>query len=72
MKIGGFPAFGLFDFGFRYGFKMGGLDASFNGRMNNAFDTEYVPDALDANSLSTARVYMGFGRTWTMGLRVKF
>ncbi len=66
------PAFGLFDFGFRYGFQMGGLNATLNARMNNAFDTEYVPDALDDTSLSTARVYMGLGRTWTMGLRVKF
>ncbi len=66
------PAYGLFDFGFRYGFKLGNLDASLNGRMNNAFDTEYVPDAWDAANLASARVFMGFGRTWTMGLRVKF
>ncbi len=66
------PSFGLFDFGFRYGFQMGNLNASINGRVNNAFDTEYVPDALDASSLADARVYMGFGRTWTMGLRIKF
>ncbi len=66
------PAYGLFDFGFRYGFKLGNLDASLNGRMNNAFDTEYVPDAWDAADLASARVFMGFGRTWTMGLRVKF
>ncbi|MCF6352718.1 MAG: hypothetical protein L3J06_06890 [Cyclobacteriaceae bacterium] len=66
------PAYGLFDFGFRYAFKLGNLDASLNGRMNNAFDTEYVPDAWDAADLASARVFMGFGRTWTMGLRVKF
>lgn len=71
------PAFGLFDFGFRYGFTMGTLNASITGRVNNAFDTEYVPDALDVDvpggeTLADARVYMGFGRTWTMGLRIKF
>ena len=66
------PAFGLFDFGFLYKFSMGNLNASLNGRLNNAFDTQYVPDALDAASLQESRVYMGFGRTWTMSLRLKF
>lgn len=66
------PDYGLFDFGFRYGFMMGNMNASLTGRMNNAFDTEYVPDAFDAPSLDAARVYMGFGRTWTVGLRLKF
>ena len=66
------PAFGLFDFGFLYKFSMGNLNASLNGRLNNAFDTQYVPDALDAATLQESRVYMGFGRTWTMSLRLKF
>ena len=66
------PAFGLFDFGFLYSFNIGNLNASLNVRINNAFDTQYVPDALDAASLDEAKVYMGFGRTWTMSLRVKF
>lgn len=66
------PSFGLFDFGFRYGFNIGNLDASLIGRINNAFDTEYIPDAFDAATLQEANVYMGFGRTWTMSLRVKF
>ncbi|MEN8247794.1 MAG: hypothetical protein ABFS32_02590, partial [Bacteroidota bacterium] len=66
------PSFGLFDFGFRYAFTMGNMNASLNGRLNNAFDTEYVPDAFDAATLEEAKVYMGFGRTWTMSLRLKF
>jgi len=66
------PEFGLFDFGFRYAFEMGNMDASLSGRMNNAFDTEYVPDSFDADNLSGANVYMGFGRTWTMSLKLKF
>ena len=71
------PAYGLFDFGFRYSFKMGNMNASLNGRMNNAFDTQYVPDAFDVKTnegqtLQDASVYMGFGRTWTMSLRLKF
>ena len=71
------PAFGLFDFGFVYRFPLGNLNATLNGRMYNAFDTQYVPDALDVDqsigeNLSNARVYMGYGRTWTMGLRINF
>jgi outer membrane receptor for ferrienterochelin and colicin len=66
------PAFGLFDFGFLYKFSLGSLNASLNGRLNNAFDTQYVPDALDAATLQESRVYMGFGRTWTMSLRLNF
>lgn len=66
------PAFGLFDFGFRYSFPIGNMNASLNGRLNNAFDTQYVADALDSDSMQDARVYHGFGRTWTMTLRFKF
>ena len=66
------PAFGLVDVGFRYSFPIGNMNASLNGRLNNALDTQYIPDALDAPSLSTARVYHGFGRTWTMSLRFRF
>jgi hypothetical protein len=71
------PAFGLFDFGFRYNFPLGNLNATLNGRLNNAFDTQYVPDALDVDqaageNLSNARVYFGFGRTWVMSLRLNF
>jgi iron complex outermembrane receptor protein len=66
------PAFGLFDFGFRYSFPVGNMNASLNARMNNAFDTQYIPDALDAPDLEVAKVYYGFGRTWTLGLRFRF
>ena len=66
------PSFGLFDFGFRYAFPLGNMNATLNGRLNNAFNTEYVPDALDSPDLRTARVYYGFGRTWTMSLRFNF
>ena len=29
----------------RHGFKIGDLDATLTGRMNNVFDTEYIADA---------------------------
>ncbi len=71
------PSFGLFDFGFRYNFPIGNMNANLNARVNNAFDTQYVPDALDVDAandetLADAYVYYGFGRTWTMSIRFMF
>ena len=66
------PDFGLFDFGFLYNFPIGNLDAVLNGRLMNAFDTHYVADALDADTMQEALVYYGYGRTWMMGIKFKF
>ncbi|MFC2123687.1 TonB-dependent receptor [Bacteroidota bacterium] len=66
------PEFGLFDFGFLYKFPVGNLDAVLNARLQNAFDTEYIPDALDADRIEDALVYYGFGRTWVMGVKFMF
>jgi len=66
------PDFGLFDFGFLYRFEIGTLDAMLNARVQNAFDTEYIPDALDAETMDDALVYYGFGRTWVMGVKIMF
>ena len=66
------PDFGLFDFGFLYKFPIGGLKAMLNARVQNAFDTEYIPDALDAETMEEALVYYGFGRTWVIGIKFMF
>lgn len=68
------PDYGTFDASVRYGFKIGDLDTTLTGRMNNVFDTVYIADALDgnANNAATALVWYGFGRTFNIGAKIKF
>jgi len=68
------PAYGVFDAAFTHGFKLGSFDASLTARMNNLFDTDYVADALDGSgsNAQTALVYYGFGRTFSLGTKIKF
>ena len=68
------PAFNLFDLGFRHGFNIGEFDAMLTGNMYNIFDVEYISDANDGptSNYDTAQVYYGAGRTFSLGLRVKF
>jgi hypothetical protein len=37
-------------------------------------DTEYLSEAVDGSShlAQDAAVYYGYGRTWTLGLKIKF
>ena len=64
----------LLDVNVKYGFKIGKLDATLYGNVNNLFDTEYIADATDGtdHDASTSLVWYGFGRTWTTGLKIKF
>lgn len=67
------PAFGLFDIGLSHSFEMGPFNAVLNGKINNAFNTEYISDSDDVGGTSsTALVYYGAGRTYSVGLRVNF
>ena len=67
------PDFGLFDVGVRHTFEMGSFEAVLIGKVNNAFNTEYVSDANDLNgTASAAQVYFGPGRTYSVGLKVNF
>ena len=67
------PDFGLFDVGVRHSFEMGSFDAVLIGKVNNAFNTEYVSDANDLDgTANTAQVYFGSGRTYSVGLSVNF
>lgn len=68
------PAYGLVDLNVTYKFEFNGFDASLYGNVYNVADTEYVADANDGsgNNAQTASVYYGFGRTWNLGLKVKF
>ncbi len=61
------PAYMLFDLNAHYDFKMKDLDATFYGNMNNIFNTIYIADAYEGKGY-----YFGFGRTVSVGLKVKF
>jgi len=64
----------IVDLNFKYGFKIGTLDASLYGNLNNLFNVEYIIDADDGSghTAEDATVYYGFGTTWTTGIRVNF
>ncbi len=67
------PDFGLFDVGVRHSFDMGSFEATLIGKINNVFNTEYVSDANDIDgTATTALVYYGPGRTYSVGLKVNF
>ncbi|MEH0156955.1 TonB-dependent receptor [Limibacter armeniacum] len=68
------PSFGLLDLNVKYDFKIGNLDATLTGNVNNLLDTEYISDAQngDTNDYSSASVFYGVGRTWTTSLKIKF
>ncbi|MCH4551911.1 MULTISPECIES: TonB-dependent receptor [Aestuariibaculum] len=67
------PDFGLFDLGLTHAFDMGGFEAVLNGKINNVFNTEYISDANDVDgTASTALVYYGAGRTYSVGLKLNF
>ena len=68
------PDYGLLDVNAKFRFKIGDLDASLVGNVNNILDTEYIADALDGadHGASSALVYYGFGRTWSLSLKVNF
>jgi hypothetical protein len=73
------PAAGIFDFNANYKFKLQGFDASLNGVINNLLDQVYITDAQDLTPTTSASdewkntaVLYGFGRTYSISLRVRF
>jgi iron complex outermembrane receptor protein len=68
------PDYQLVDARIVYDFDFSNLKASFFAKVNNVFDTEYISDAEDGNDhgWETARVFYGFGRTWSVGLKINF
>ncbi len=63
-----------FDFSANYRFKLGTYDASLVGNIFNVLDSEYITDATDGSdhTWKTATVFYGFGRTWSLSLKLKF
>lgn len=67
------PDYLLFDLNLYYKFKFWDHDASLYGNMNNVFNTIYIADAAegDAEDGSTG-YYYGYGRTWSVGIKIYF
>jgi len=67
------PAYGIFDTAARHSFKFGNFDATLTARMNNIFNTEYIADSQDRDGTAQgARVFYGFGRTFSVGAKLNF
>ncbi len=78
------PDYHLIDFSINYRFKIGDYKASLYGNINNVLDTEYIADATDATQYNSnlhevipggvmnSPVFFGFGRTWSLALKIKF
>ena len=68
------PEYATFDMTLRHGFKIGDLDTTITGRINNVFDTMYIADATDGGGsiAETALVWYGYGRTFNVSAKIKF
>ena len=68
------PAYNLVDIYANYRFEIGNYDAALIGNINNLLDAEYISDAVDGpnHDWRTSEVYYGWGRSWSVSLRVNF
>lgn len=68
------PDYGLFDLGLTHDFKLGKLNGTIIGNINNVFGTEYIADARNGSSSTAADalVWYGFGTTYTIGTKINF
>lgn len=62
------------DFSANYRFKIGTYDATLVGNIFNLLDSQYITDATDGSdhTANTSPVFYGFGRTWSMNLKIRF
>ena len=72
------PSAFTFDANINYRFKLGNLDASWTANCNNLLNEQYITDALDngtkkgGHGWQDATVFYGFGRTWSMSMKIRF
>jgi len=67
------PTYSLVDAGLSYNFKLGGTNATLRFNMNNVFDKWYISELFtnDPDILQN-KGFVGFGRTWNTGLKIRF
>lgn len=69
------PSAGLIDLNASYSFNVGNNKAVIYGNVENLFNQEYIADAYDGgghNWQSAYRVFYGFGRTYSIRLKLNF
>ncbi|GAB6008263.1 TonB-dependent receptor [Dysgonomonas reticulitermitis] len=68
------PDYSTWDLNFNYKFQVAGLNTTFRANIDNILDAVYIMDAKDGGTglAGDALVYYGFGRTWSVGLKVNF
>lgn len=72
------PAASTVDLNASYRFKVGGLDATLSGNVNNLFNYQYISKAYNPNNSTVEATadniycYYAFGRTYSMKLRINF
>ena len=68
------PNYHLFDASLRHGIKIGDFDTTLTARINNVFNTEYISDALNGSTSTSADalVWYGAGRTFSLSAKIKF
>lgn len=68
------PAYSLVDFNIRYNFEIAGLKTTVYGNIYNLLDAEYISEANDGSNSDwgTSRVFYGFGRTFSTGIKINF
>ena len=69
------PSYSTFDLSAGYSFDFGKVRATLSGNVNNLFDQEYIADARDGGSHNwetATRVLYGFGRTYSVRLKLNF
>lgn len=73
------PSAGVLDARASYNFMIGPFKSTVTGNINNVLDQEYISDAMDYNartegggSWENVGVMYGFGRTYTVSMKVRF
>lgn len=68
------PSAGTLDLNMSYRFPFGKMWGTISANVNNVLDQEYVADAEDGSThdWTTAQVYYGFGRTYSVRFKITF
>lgn len=68
------PSAGVMDVNMSYRFPFGKLWGTISANVNNVLDQEYITDADDGatHDWTTAQVYYGFGRTYSVRFKITF
>lgn len=68
------PSAGVTDLHMSYCFPFGRIKATLFGNINNFFNKKYITDAVDGPSHdeTSAQVFYGFGRTYSLRLKIEF